>query len=80
MDANNHDLHRDWDTSKASLEEYQDAYRKQKREALATFAVNFFFNILLMLPLWTTGLKNMIEDNPPLPSYERNCAPHLSNV
>ena len=48
--------YRDWDYGNLSLEEHRTRYRKTEKEMVCLFLVNFVFNVMLLVPLWYTGM------------------------
>ena len=46
---------RDWDADGGRTEEYKVRFKKVNREMAAVMAVNFVFNLLMLIPLFHTG-------------------------
>ena len=45
----------DWDEGLYSIEAYKVRYRATIKEMVASFALNAFFTLIMMVPLWYTG-------------------------
>ena len=47
----------DWDEGDFSIQEFRARFRATCREMAATFCVNITFTILMLAPLWHTGIS-----------------------
>ena len=47
---------RDWDYGNLSLEEHRRRYRRTEKEMVCLILVNQVFNLMLLVPLWYTGM------------------------
>ena len=47
--------YKDWDHGDLSINEFRKRFTNLKREMIATYAINFFFTIIMMIPLWFCG-------------------------
>ena len=47
----------DWDEGMFSKEEFQRRYSNTESEMLLSWAVNSFFSIILVMPIWFTGRR-----------------------
>ena len=47
--------YKDWDQGDLSINEFRKRFTNLKREMIATYALNFFFTIIMMIPLWFCG-------------------------
>lgn len=45
----------DWDHGDFSLVEFKKRFQTLKKEMISTFAINFLFTIIMMVPLWFCG-------------------------
>ena len=46
---------RSWEACRGSMEEHKGQFKKEIRETISVMVVNFFFNSLLLVPLFYTG-------------------------
>ena len=46
----------DWDQGHFTVEEYRQRYWNTEKEMIISFMVNFLFNIIMLFPLWLTGM------------------------
>ena len=46
----------DWDEGMFSIDEYKKRFRKTEMEMALSFAVTSFFSVVMMLPIWYTGM------------------------
>ena len=49
--------YRDWDFGHHSVEEHKRKYKRTEREMICLFLVSTVFSLLLLTPLWFTGIK-----------------------
>ena len=47
---------KDWDHGDFSINEFRKRFQNLKKEMIATFAINFLFTIIMMVPLWFCGM------------------------
>ena len=47
---------RDWDYGNPSLEEHRRRYKRTEKEMVCLFFVNTVFSLMLLVPLWYTGM------------------------
>ena len=53
---------KDWDHGDFSVNEFRKRYLNLKKEMIATFTLNFFFTIIMMVPLWFCGMYIFINN------------------
>ena len=46
----------DWDQGHFTVEEYRQRYWNTEKEMIMSFIVNFLFNMIMLFPLWLTGI------------------------
>ena len=48
--------YKDWDHGDFSINEFRKRFTNLKNEMIATYAINFFFTMIMMVPLWFCGM------------------------
>ena len=46
----------DWDEGMFSIDEYKKRFKNTEMEMALSFAVTSFFSLVMMLPIWYTGM------------------------